>query len=338
MAAKRLSLKAFGAITLIAAPAAWLTGGAITFTSSIPGSSRIGLAPSPLWVAGWIAAAGIAFLLTRSSSNRFALLVLSGILLAPWLPGRVPAALYVWAGPLRGWLWTVLVAAIAVPAVVRRTPPWLTRTVRDPHRAPWLAAAVAAAAYLAGAWQILSAAPDRRRASLPRHRAEPRQGSRSPDREQPPPGRLPRLLRRRSETRLPPPRPERRNLLRARAGPFRSRRPGAGRLRISRRAGVPRTRQRVRDGADVDSHVARHIGRGGQLVRLGRRGIERAVRLSIVRGVPDGPGAALVMIGVLALGRRSADVDPAHRRHGRGAGAAAVAAHAVRRRRRRCWA
>jgi hypothetical protein len=154
MAAKRLSLKAFGAIISIAAPAAWLTRGAFTFTSSLPGAARIGLAPSPAWLAAWIATATMAFLLARSTSRRFALLLLSGIVLAPWLPGPVPAALYIWTGPLRIWLWTVVLAALVVPAVIRRTPSWLTQTARDPDRAPWLAAAIAAAAYLAGAWQI----------------------------------------------------------------------------------------------------------------------------------------------------------------------------------------
>ena len=134
MAAKRLSLKAFGAITLIAASAAWLSGGALTITSSLPGAARIGLAPSPAWLAVWVAAAGIAFLLTRSTSRRFALLLLSGIVLAPWLPGPVPAALYIWTGPLRVWLWTVVLAAVLAPAVIRRAPSWLTRAARDPRR------------------------------------------------------------------------------------------------------------------------------------------------------------------------------------------------------------
>jgi hypothetical protein len=156
MAAKRLSFKAFGAITLIAAPAAWLTGGALTLTSALPGAVRIGLAPSPAWLAVWIAAACVAFVLLP---RRFALFLLSGILLAPWLPGVLPVALYIWTGPLRVWLWAVVLAALLVPAGIRRAPSWLARTARNPRRAPWLAAAVAAAAYLAGAWQIFPQLP-----------------------------------------------------------------------------------------------------------------------------------------------------------------------------------
>ena len=156
MAAKRLSLKAFGAITLIAATAAWLTGGALTLTSALPGAVRIGLAPSPAWLAVWIAAGCVAFALLP---RRFALLLLSGILLAPWLPGTLPAALYIWTGPLRVWLWVVVLAALLVPAGIRRAPSWLARTARNPRRAPWLATAIAAAAYLAGAWQIFPQLP-----------------------------------------------------------------------------------------------------------------------------------------------------------------------------------
>ena len=159
MAAKRLSLKAFGAIILIAASSAWLTGGALTITSSRPGAPRLGLAPSPAWLAFWLVAGCIAFLATRSTSRRFALLLLSGIVIMPWLPGSVPAALYVWTGPLRVWLWIVLLAGLVVPTAIRRAPSWLTRTVCDPRRAPWLAAAIAAAAYLAGAWQVFPQLP-----------------------------------------------------------------------------------------------------------------------------------------------------------------------------------
>ena len=159
MAAKRLSLKAFGAIIAHRRSRRLVDGRRdhihLIHTRLVAHRARAVAA-----LGGGLDCRGRHRVPAHApSSNRFALLVLSGILLAPWLPGRVPAALYVWAGPLRGWLWTVLVAAIAVPAVVRRTPPWLTRTVRDPHRAPWLAAAVAAAAYLAGAWQIFPQLP-----------------------------------------------------------------------------------------------------------------------------------------------------------------------------------
>ena len=112
MAAKRLSLKAFGAIIAsIAAPAAWLTRGALTFTSSLPGAARIGLR-AVAGVAGGLDCRGLRRVPAHAlTSRRFALLLLSGIVLAPWLPGPVPAALYIWTGPLRVWLWMVVLAA-----------------------------------------------------------------------------------------------------------------------------------------------------------------------------------------------------------------------------------
>ncbi len=268
MAAKRLSLKAFGAITLIAAPAAWLTGGALTFTSSLPGAVRIGLAPSPAWLAVWIAAACVAFVLTAppvraSPAFRHPPRAVAARRRAR---GAVhldrPAARLAVDGGAGGPARAGGDSPGAVVAGADRARPAPRAVAGRGHRRRRVSGRRLA---------DLSAAPDRRRAALPRHRAEPPQGSRPANREQPPPRRLSRVLRGRPEARLPPARPERRNLLRARAGPFRPRRPGAGPVRLPRRAGVPRARQRVRDGADLDGHVARHVGRGGQLVRLGRR-------------------------------------------------------------------
>jgi hypothetical protein len=87
-------------------------------------------------------------------TNRASLFILAAVLVAPWLPARVPAAAYIWTGPLRFWLWTIVIVAAVAPAVARRAPASLTRALRDPRRAPWLAAAIAAVAYLAGAYQV----------------------------------------------------------------------------------------------------------------------------------------------------------------------------------------
>ena len=330
MAAKRLSLKAFGAITLIAASAAWLTGGALTVTSSLPGAARIGLAPSPAWLAVWLVAACVAFLIVHEPPVR-----------APPAVGRRRRAVAA-RRRARGAVHLDRTAArLAVDGACSRAccrpggdPPGTVLADADGARpAP---RAVAGRGHrrrrvpgrrLAG----LSAAPHRRRAALPRHRAEPRQGPRPANREQPPPRRLSRLLRGRPEARLPPARPERRNLLGPRAGPLRHRRPGAGAVRLPRRARVPRARQRVGDGADVDGHVARDVGRGGQLVRLGNGRAERAVLLPVVRRVPGRARRGARHGRRAGARRRPAAVDQTDRRHGRGAGAAAVAAHALRR-------
>jgi hypothetical protein len=152
MAAKRLSLLTLSAIAFVAALAAWLTRGALTLTSLSTDGARIGLLQSPGWLVAWLAAAFAVLLISRTSRSR--LLVLSAVLVAPWLPGYVPAAAFIWTGPLRDWLWIVIIVAVTAPAAARRAPANLASAVRDPRRAPWLAAAIAAVAYLAGAYQI----------------------------------------------------------------------------------------------------------------------------------------------------------------------------------------
>jgi hypothetical protein len=159
MAAKRLSLLTGSAVAVVAASAAWLTGGALSRTSLQPAAVRIGLLPPPAWLLVWLAAA----LLARSSlgvrGHRFTLLTLTAVLFAPWMPWQPPAAFLVWAGPLRYWLWVVVLLGLLAPALVRRAPAWVTRTARDARRAPWLAAGIAAIAYFAGANQIFTRLP-----------------------------------------------------------------------------------------------------------------------------------------------------------------------------------
>jgi hypothetical protein len=159
MAAKRLSRLAGTFLALIAATAAWFTGGALTFTSSSAGASRIGVLPPLFWPAIALAVALAAVHTSRRHSVKSLLLALLAVSLAPWLPGSLPAALFIWAGPLRFWLWTIVLAGLFAPAVIRRAPSILTTVARDPRRAPWLAAALAAIAYLGAAWQVFPRLP-----------------------------------------------------------------------------------------------------------------------------------------------------------------------------------
>ncbi len=157
MAAKRLGPMAGSVVALFVAAAAWLTFGALTLTSTDPHAPRIGILPSLVWLAIWLLVAFITRAALRSG-DRFALLSLSAVLTVPWVPAwgklSVPSAFYVWTGPLRGWLWAVIIAGLVAPVVGRRAPAWLAGAARDPRRAPWLAAATAAILYLIGAYQI----------------------------------------------------------------------------------------------------------------------------------------------------------------------------------------
>ena len=140
--------------------AAWVTGGALTFTSFQPGAVRVGILPSPIWLATSILVAFITRAAMRSKPDRFALLGLSVAVLAPWIwMSTVPLAFYIWTGPLRVWLWVVVIVGLAAPAVARRAPRVLSRIAGDPRRAPWLAAAVAALVYAVGAYQVFPRLP-----------------------------------------------------------------------------------------------------------------------------------------------------------------------------------
>ena len=147
-------------VALCATMAAWVTGGALTFTSFQPGAVRVGILPSPIWLATSILVAFITRAAMRSKPDRFALLGLSVAVLAPWIwMSTVPLAFYIWTGPLRVWLWVVVIVGLAAPAVARRAPRVLSRIAGDPRRAPWLAAAVAALVYAVGAYQVFPRLP-----------------------------------------------------------------------------------------------------------------------------------------------------------------------------------
>jgi hypothetical protein len=159
MAAKRLSRLAGTLLAVIAAAAAWFTGGAFTFTSVAPGAARIGVLPAIPWLLIGLAISLAAVHWSLRHSGRTVLLALLVVVLPQWLPGSLPAALFIWAGPLRSWLWTIVLAGLLAPAVVRRTPKLVTVIVRDPRRAPWLAATIAAIACLGAAYQVFPRLP-----------------------------------------------------------------------------------------------------------------------------------------------------------------------------------
>ena len=121
----------------------------MTVVSPQPYAARIGILPSPAWLAlSVLVFAAVAL----SRPKRLSLLGLTLILFAPWLPVRVPPVVYIWTGPLGIGLWILLAVAIATPGLVtilaRQAPDALLRLARDPARAPWLSAIAAAAIYL----------------------------------------------------------------------------------------------------------------------------------------------------------------------------------------------
>jgi len=162
MAAKRLSLPTFP-LTLIVALAIWMSRGALTPASQQTRGPRYGLLPSPLWLAVAAVLVWIAIRIAASSAGPLARRVgiagLAALLLLPWLPIPVPPAFLVWTGPLATWLWILIAVALAAPSLWRHAPASVEPIAADPRRAPVLAASIAAAAYLIGAWQISPVLP-----------------------------------------------------------------------------------------------------------------------------------------------------------------------------------
>lgn len=157
MAAKRLSPLRLSLI-LIAALAAWASGGTLSVASAQPHASGIGVLPPAVWLV--FAVAFITLLVwQRRLWPGARILALSALLLLPWLPLPVPAAAYVWAGHLTAWVWVLVAAALAAPVVWRRVPRSIASAARDPRRATWLAAGIATLAYCAGAHQVFPRLP-----------------------------------------------------------------------------------------------------------------------------------------------------------------------------------
>src|SRR5438876_102736 len=110
MAPRRLSFIAPAAV-LGAAVALWVSAGVLTIPNAGPGPPRIGLLPSPGSLALLLVAGLGLILVIRPSAQRAGLLILSVLVLLPWLPTRVPDAALVWAGHVRVWLWIGLSVA-----------------------------------------------------------------------------------------------------------------------------------------------------------------------------------------------------------------------------------
>src|SRR5436190_7768493 len=156
MDAKRLSPLRLS-LVFVAALAAWVSAGALSVASSQPRAPRIGVLPPPGWLAVCVATLGAVVLTWWPRRPRVVVLALSTLLLLPWLPVPIPAAFLVWVGPLRVWLWIILVAAFAVPAATGawgRVPRATRAAAIDPRRARWLAAVVASIGYVTGAYQV----------------------------------------------------------------------------------------------------------------------------------------------------------------------------------------
>jgi hypothetical protein len=152
MTAKRLSLPLFGAI-LCTAFSLWVSLGSLTDANS-RSASRLGILPSPWCLVGAFLVAGLVGL--AAGNRRGSLLWLSAITLLPWIPIPIPAAMLIWTGPLRWWVWGAIAVALAAPTWRLTT---LAPVFHDSRRAPIAAAVLAACTYLLVASRIFPQLP-----------------------------------------------------------------------------------------------------------------------------------------------------------------------------------
>src|SRR5262249_22815871 len=103
--------------SLAAALAAWTSFGPLTGVDPLSANQRVGLLPPLGWL-GLLSAASVLFVLRpQPARHRWPVLALSGLVLIPWLPIRIPTVALAWTGHLRVWLWITIAAIIAIRAV-----------------------------------------------------------------------------------------------------------------------------------------------------------------------------------------------------------------------------
>ena len=156
MTVKRLSLPSLSSI-LCGGFTLYLSFGTLGVTTAAAGASRVGLLPSPWWLL--VTLACVALAAVAAGPRRAKLLWLSAIVVLAWLPLPVPAVTYMWAGPLRWWVWAAIVVAGLAPAAMRAVRSRPLAALVDPRRAPIVAAVVAAIVYLLAARQIMPQLP-----------------------------------------------------------------------------------------------------------------------------------------------------------------------------------
>ena len=133
--------------------AAWISIGSLAVASTST-ASRIGFL-APFWLAPLLmaafASAAWASNLTRSTSLP---LFFSLVLVLPWIPGQVPAAFFLWTGPIVFAVWlAVIVGMISAGSQI------VVKKRSKLFGSGYTAGAVAFALYLAGGWSLSAILP-----------------------------------------------------------------------------------------------------------------------------------------------------------------------------------
>jgi hypothetical protein len=111
------------AAALVTAVAAWLSQGTIAYTGA--GSERIAVLPLSARAIGLAVGAGVAVFWAVRRGLSAAPVLLLGLLLLPWLPIPLPAALLLWTGPLSIFVWIAFACVMVHDSSVHVT--WFVR-------------------------------------------------------------------------------------------------------------------------------------------------------------------------------------------------------------------
>src|SRR5215212_11691707 len=98
---------------LLAAGAAWLTGGVVSPIGT-HAADRVAVLP-PVWIGLGLLLAAMAFAYLPVPTVRLRPLYLSALLWLPWLPLPIPAAFLIWHGQLAWMVWAVIAALVLAP-------------------------------------------------------------------------------------------------------------------------------------------------------------------------------------------------------------------------------
>jgi hypothetical protein len=153
MAARRPSMATACALVCTAL-GLWVSFGAITLTGAHTQRARFGILPPPGWLAAFLGAAFLCLVVVRPRPRSVPILWLSGFALLPWLPGRMPLGVFIWAGPARFWLWVAIASTLAATAVRQLPSARILRMMTTPPLAVACATALSAAVFAAGAWAV----------------------------------------------------------------------------------------------------------------------------------------------------------------------------------------
>ncbi len=142
--------------SVCAGVAAWCSLGTIGFLSAASAVSRVALLPPWWWLPALIVLFFVASRMMRLSGEQASPLFGSAVLLLPWLPVPLPAAAFLWTGPLSALVWMLVLGAV----VHARWPPRTSRWLTEASRAPVLAGCLALLLYGLSAWWLAPVLPD----------------------------------------------------------------------------------------------------------------------------------------------------------------------------------